>query len=482
MRAKLRALSSPTTEDTFAGQSDAMLKKLRIKFVGLIMGVAAVLLTAAFTAICYLDWQQSVTDTDLALDAAIQQASGTLPMNASGAVPPGQEGAFDPAALDPAEVTLDRTVVDDQGGSAGEGHWGESGGMRSIYPATKSGRFATRPVPDMFTAVYEQEGDQFVFLQESSSAMWVPEVVGDYADELRAHPDGTGMLGNTIYYLKKTLPEGCYVAMVYAGPLETWKGLAVNLVWVGAAVLLVLLAVSVAFSRWALRPVKAAWAQQQQFVADASHDLKTPLTVILANTAILLDEPDQPADDQRRWLESTRDEALGMQVLVEDMLLSARADTTTSAASPADLSRLVAREALQFESVAFDRQIDLRTDIAPEICVQMPEPDARRLVQILLDNACKYADDAGTVRVVLTVDAAAGQARFTVSNTGPSIAEADVPHLFDRFYRADAARTSHEGHGLGLAIARSIVERAGGTIAAANESSITTLTVILPLG
>lgn len=498
-----------------------MLKKLRIKFVALIMGIVAVLLVGAFAAICYMDWRQSVSDTDIALEAAIQQASGALPVNAGGPVPPGQEDAFDPAALDPAEVTLDHVVVDDQGAISGEGHWGEAGGIRSIYPATKSGRFSTRPVPDVFTAVYKQEGDEFLFLQEASSAMWVPEVVGSYADELRAHADGTGMLGSNIYFMKKTLPEGCFVSMVYAGPIEAWKGLAVSLAAVGAVVLVAFLGISIAFSRWALRPVERAWAQQQRFVADASHDLKTPLTVILANTAIMLDEPEQSAADRERWLQSTRTEAEGMQQLVQDMLLSASADAPGAGAgapgegaeaaaedadvspddappalpegapapagavcvepSGADLSRLAAREALQFESVAFDRRIELSAEVAPAVRVAASEADLRRLVQILLDNACKYADEGGTVSLALRTDAAARCARLTVSNTGPGIDAADLPHIFDRFYRADAARTSHEGHGLGLAIARAIVERAGGTVAATSDSSATTLTVTFPI-
>lgn len=512
-----------------------MLRKLRIKFVALIMGIVAVLLTCAFAAICYMDRQQSISDTDIALEAAIQQASGTLAVNAGGPVPPGQEDAFDPAALDPAEVAIDHVVVDDQGALSGEGHWGEAGGIRSIYPATKSGRFNVRPVPDMFTAVYKQEGDGFLFLQEVSSAMWTPEVVGSYADELRAHADGTGMLGSSIYFMKRTLPEGCFVAMVYAGPIEAWKGLAASLAAVGAGVLVAFLGISIAFSRWALRPVERAWAQQQRFVADASHDLKTPITVILANTSILLDESDQPAADRERWLQSTRAEAEGMQQLVQDMLLSVSVDVPTGGAgatgvraamlsagvdgpagsagapcdaadapaddvspalpdgalvpaeavgdqlSAADLSRIAAREALQFESVAFDRCIKISTDVAPEVRVAVSEADLRRLVQILLDNACKYADEGGTVSLALRTDAAARRAQLSVSNTGPGIAAADLLHIFDRFYRADAARTSHEGHGLGLAIARAIVERAGGTIAATSDDRLTTLTATFPV-
>ncbi len=497
-----------------------MLKRLRIKFIVLIMGIVAVLLGSAFTIICVMDWQQSVADTDMALEAAIQQAVGSPSANAGGAVPLGQKGTFDPAASDPstpdpADMALDHTPTGDREGDSGDGRENDPADMRSIYPAMKGGRFAARPIPDLFTAVYEQEGDQFTFLPESSSAMWVPEVVGDYADELRAHADGTGMLGSTIYYMKRTLPEGCYVAMVYAGQMETWKGLAVNLALVGAIVLAVFLVISIVFSRWALRPVEAAWTQQRRFVADASHDLKTPLTVVLANTSILLDEPDQTPAERRKWLESTRDEAQGMQALVEDMLrtLGPTPDAGTeagaasgtavpsganaSASHPAsdlpaahqppaadaaaDLSHIAAKEMLQFESIAFERHLTLESTIHPDVRVPATAADARRLVQALLDNACKYANEGGRVDLTLALDAPAATARLEVNNTGPGISEADLPHIFDRFYRADQARTSHEGHGLGLAIARSITERAGGTITATSKNGTTTLTVTLPV-
>lgn len=485
-----------------------MLKRLRIKFIALIMGIVAVLLGSAFTIICVMDWQQNVADTDMALETAIQQAAGSPSANAGGAVPLGQKGAFDPAASDPstpdpADMTLDHTPTDDREGDSNDKREDDPADMRSIYPAMKGGRFAARPIPDLFTAVYEQEGDQFTFLPESSSAMWVPEVVGDYADELHAHADGTGMLGSTIYYMKRTLPEGCYVAMVYAGQMETWKGLAVNLALVGAIVLAVFLVISIAFSRWALRPVEAAWTQQRRFVANASHDLKTPLTVVLANTSILLDDPNQTPVERRKWLESTRDEAQSMQTLVEDMLRTLGPTPVAGAASganashptsdlpaahqlpaadaAADLSHIAAKEMLQFESIAFERRLTLESAIHPDVRVPATVADARRLVQTLLDNACKYANEGGRVDLTLALDASAATARLEVNNTGPDIAEADLPHIFDRFYRADQARTSHEGHGLGLAIARSITERAGGTITATSKNGTTTLSVTLPV-
>lgn len=153
--------------------------------------------------------------------------------------------------------------------------------------------------------------------------------------------------------------------------------------------------------------------------------------------------------------------------------------------SDVDFSRVVQHELLQFESVAYERGLRFEEAVQEGLFVSMSTDDARRLVDVLLDNACKYADRGSVVRVALEAAPPAKRAssavvRLTVANTGDAAAPEDLPRLFDRFYRADAARTSHEGHGLGLSIAKTLVEAAGGTIAARSEARETTFTVELP--
>ena len=263
---------------------------------------------------------------------------------------------------------------------------------------------------------------------------------------------------------------------------------------VGLGALGLLFLLNLVFSRWALRPVQQAWAQQQQLTADASHELKTPLTVILANNAILRQRGSDTIASQRQWIESTQMEAERMQSLVTDMLDLARptpqgAQTSEGPAAVVDLSRLVEGEALTFEAVAFERDLTWQCTVAPGIAVRGNAARLQRAVAVLLDNACKYTDPGGTVAV--TLRAATGDAVLSVRNSGEPIDAADLPHLFDRFYRADKARTHNAvdsendgagGYGLGLAIARDIAQAHKGAIAITSTAQEgTTFTLRLPL-
>lgn len=241
--------------------------------------------------------------------------------------------------------------------------------------------------------------------------------------------------------------------------------------------------ISLFLSRWALRPVEHAWKQQQQFVADASHELKTPLTVIIANNSILMSQPEMTVESQMKWIESTETETHLMQGLVSDMFELARPEDVerTVACGGVDFSDLVQSTVLQFESVAFEHGVRLEDSIAPDLFVEGDASRLQRMVSTLMDNACKYVDEQGSVSVVL--ERAGATCRLCVTNTGPAIDPEDLPHLFDRFYRSDKARTRGKGgFGLGLSIAKSVVDDHRGSIeASSNVDGSTSFTVVLPL-
>ena len=241
-------------------------------------------------------------------------------------------------------------------------------------------------------------------------------------------------------------------------------------------------AVSWFLSRWLVRPVEESWQRQQQFVADASHELKTPLTVLLADADILLAHQDETVGSQRKWVEYIQEEGLRMKGLVQDLLFLARGDAQgwTRPQDTVSLSDLCQGCALSFEPVAFERGLTLSSAVAPGVTVTGSEDDLRRLCAILLDNACKYCDPGGTVTLTLEKGE---RAVLTVHNTGQPIPAQVQPHLFERFYRADAARSrSQGGYGLGLAIAAAITQGHRGKIelhSAPGEG--TAFTVTLPL-
>ena len=248
---------------------------------------------------------------------------------------------------------------------------------------------------------------------------------------------------------------------------------------IGAASLVLLLGVSVLLARWATRPVEKAWRQQRQFLSDASHELKTPLTVILSNAELLesahLDE--RPA----RWTDNIRSEAGRMKSLVEEMLTLARADNAvrTAVLEEVSLTDVAADCALSFEPVAFEAGKPLEEDLAEDVTVLGDREKLRQVIAILLDNAVKYGAAGGTI--TLTLQKTDRQARLTVANPGAPIPQEQLSRLFERFYRADASRGEQSGFGLGLPIASTIAAEHKGTLRAESDAVSTRFTLTLPL-
>ncbi|MBU5434043.1 cell wall metabolism sensor histidine kinase WalK [Pseudoflavonifractor sp. MSJ-37] len=297
--------------------------------------------------------------------------------------------------------------------------------------------------------------------------------------------DGTISRPVRLRYLTETDEDGT-LRIAFAD--RSWeaasmKDLVLSSLLVGAAALVCFYLVSLLLSTVALRPVERAWEQQRQFVADASHELKTPLTVILANAGIVLAHPEDTVARQEKWLTFIQEEAGRMKGLVEDLLFLAKNDAARGAKVCAELSMsdLTMGCLLPFESVAFESGVALEGDIPPDLTIQGDEGQLRRLVMILLDNAVKYAGESG--RVDLTLRRQQDKLRLTVHNTGDPIPPEHLPHLFERFYRSDSARSRDKGgFGLGLAIARTIVEDHGGrlTVTSSAEDG-TRFTAILPV-
>lgn len=240
--------------------------------------------------------------------------------------------------------------------------------------------------------------------------------------------------------------------------------------------------ISAWMAKQAVRPVEQAWISQRQFVADASHELKTPLTVILANAGILAEQQDATVGSQMKWVSNTMEEGRRMQKLVEDMLFLARSDDEGFCVEhqKLSLSDLVWSMELAFEAVAFEQGIALESEIAEDIYVSGDASQLSRLVSILLDNACKYTGAGG--RVTLTLAHQRNQVYLTVQNTGAVIPQEQMKRLFERFYRADASRArSQGGYGLGLPIAETIVKAHGGSIRVeSSEEKGTVFTVQFP--
>lgn len=212
----------------------------------------------------------------------------------------------------------------------------------------------------------------------------------------------------------------------------------------------------------------AAFTRQARFTADAAHELRTPVTVMLTHTQNGLDSDCDNAE-HREAFEASKRAAQRMRHLIESLLELARLDSGETAAKrePCELD-WVAREATELlHPLANEQAVDLEVELAPVRCEGNAE-EIGQVVTNLVSNAIYYNRPGGSVRVKVAIEA--GAAVLIVSDTGQGIAPEDLPHIFERFYRADKARARRTGRtGLGLAITKAIIEAHGGTIEAATE-------------
>ena len=247
---------------------------------------------------------------------------------------------------------------------------------------------------------------------------------------------------------------------------------------VGCGALVVLFVCSYLLSGVVAKPIGAAWTQQEQFLSDASHELKTPLTVILSSAELLERSATQ---EQSVYVDNIQAEGRRMKSLVEDMLTLFRAQKNAGKLpdTTADGAEVAVTEALRFEPVAFEAGHVLDYDIAPSLPVRGDSAKLGQALAVLLDNAVKYAAPGTAIHL----DAArqGSRAVLTVANEGPDIPADKRERIFDRFYRADDARTDGDSFGLGLPIAKAIIDAHRGTLRCESSGGVTRFIISLPL-
>lgn len=317
---------------------------------------------------------------------------------------------------------------------------------------------------DILTVFYSREDDSYTLL--SNSEVFSREELPSLLHTIVSQEKNFGILysQDAIYYRSGKTPYKIAIASTdYIVHSVVNLVLVLLAVWVGAMLLFLL--ISIRLSAVAARPMEEAMQREKQFVADASHDLKTPLSVILANNSILMENPENKVGDLRRWLDSTQEAAKRMQKLIAEMLTLADVERqdVPLVREEVDLANIAMKADLELESVAFEKNVTLEDDL-PDRCMVTGNADyLLRIVMSLLENALKYEPSGGRVSIRLTQSKK--KTVLSVCNQGSRIADEDLPHVFDRFYRSDKSRTNSAGSfGLGLAITKEMVERLGGTI------------------
>lgn len=220
------------------------------------------------------------------------------------------------------------------------------------------------------------------------------------------------------------------------------------------------------FSGKILRPVAESYEKQQRFITDAGHEIRTPLTIINADVSVL--EMEQEGDETNEWLEDIRQQTRRLSNLTEELVYLTRMEEvqkTSVNMKRLNFSKIVGDVAHSFESRALVSEKKYDCSVAEDLFLRGDESALRKLVSILLDNAFKYSSDSGDIRLRFYRQ---GKNIFlTVSNSVDEIPKDSIPHLFDRFYRADSSRNSETGgHGIGLSIAQAVVRAHGGKIVA----------------
>ena len=396
-----------------------MIRRLRWKVIGLNMGMVFCVLLAVFAAVYFSSRAGIARSVQHQLQQVLQTGSGYDLSQ------PGQEGV--PCFV--AEVYASGTVR-------------VSG--NSYYDLTDK-----EALVDIVTAALTADSDE-----------------GVLAEHHLRYLRQTGLLSTRIAFTDSTLEQA------------TLRSLLTGSLLIGLAALAVLFVCSYVLSGAVTRPVGRAWQQQKQFLSDASHELKTPLTVILSSTELL---EQSAAPEQKQYVDNIRAESRRMKQLVEDMLTLSRIQRSDAPLpdTAADLSDAAANVALRFEPVAYEAGLTLSYDIAPGLLVRGDSDKLEQAVAVLLDNAIKYAAPGTEVR--LDAVRQGKNACLWVENEGDPIPADKLPHIFDRFYRADESRTDGGSFGLGLPIARAIVEAHRGAIRCESGGGVTRFTITIPV-
>jgi len=310
-----------------------------------------------------------------------------------------------------------------------------------------------------FTVFFDKQGEVARTNTESIYSI-TEEVAVEYAESVLDDEDTRGWIDNYRYKVFATDMGMCVVfvdgSMSRSSLMQSMT--IAGFVLLGCAALVLLLIILL--SKRVVKPIAESYEKQKQFITDANHELKTPLTLILANLDIAEAEL-----GKNEWLDDIRSEGHRMTELVNQLVALSRMDEEGQPLNITEvaLGQLVADTVAEFDPLAKERGKAITSSVDKEISYHGDEALLHRLVGILMDNAIKYCDQGGEITVTLH---RVRRIILTVENTYAAVDELEMNRLFDRFYRADKARKFTGGYGIGLSMAKAIVEKHKGEITA----------------
>ena len=301
----------------------------------------------------------------------------------------------------------------------------------------------------------------------------ITDEIRNYAIEVSKRSSDEGYIGNYIYKVRKIGINGKEVTLIESeSTITELKTTIIIAIVIGALGLVIIYIIAKKISKTIVKPVADSFEKQKQFVSDASHELKTPLAVIEANADVLQDKV-----GENKWITYIQNEVQSMNKLVNDLLVLARMENTnTTNNQKFNLSKEVQMSVSVFESMIYEKNIKLETNITDEIVFNGDKEDIKHIISILLDNAIKHTKENG--KIIVNTLKEKNNIKIEVKNQGEPIPEEEREKIFERFYRVDKARNRNEKrYGLGLSIAKGLVDKYKGTIEASSKDGFTSFIV-----
>ena len=301
----------------------------------------------------------------------------------------------------------------------------------------------------------------------------ITDVIKKYDIEVSDRNFDEGYIGNYIYKVRKIGLNGKEVTLIESeDTINRLKTTICVSIVIGILELIIVYIIAKRISKTIVRPVENSFEKQKQFISDASHELKTPLAVIEANADVLQDKV-----GENKWITYIQKEVQSMNKLVNDLLVLARMEKEIKSNNQKfDLSKEVQMAVSVFESMIYEKKIKLETNISEGIEFNGDKEDIKHIISIIIDNAIKHTEENG--KIIVNTLKEKSDIKIEIKNQGEPIPEKEREKIFERFYRVDKARSrSEKRYGLGLSIAKGIVEKYNGEIYAASKGGFTSFIV-----
>lgn len=344
-----------------------------------------------------------------------------------------------------------------------------------------------KPMKNAINIVAEISKDgQIVKLFQSYGLNIDESILQDTINRVMEKEDSYGKIdisNNNYSYLKQLTPFGNKIAFIDRTPYQRLIfELLKSFILIGSISLIVLLIISIYLTNKSIKPIKETFEKQKQFIADASHELKTPLTIIKTNTSLVLSNLESTVKSQEKWINYISSQVDRMSTLINEMLSLAKLDVneTKLNLTPINTSKIIESMLLIFDAVIYENGINLESEITKNIFINGDQESIKKLFSIIMDNAIKHTNKNGKITVSLLSDK--NKIKMIIKNTGEGIPAEHLEKIFERFYRVDSSRVRETGgYGLGLSIASSIVNQHKGKIyAQSKENQYTSFFVEFP--